>query len=303
MNSQSLKLINAHFVLKTETPICHGGLESFGNIQMFRRLPFVQEDGNICEVPVISGNAMRARVFRKEAALKFLKEINSQSGEPKTSKKFVRFLASGGSFEERVGEKVDIDKAKNIKDKIPMVGLLGGAIGGVTIPGIMQVGFCIPIVKETLTFIPDWAKSHHVGLSSREIIETIGYTRKSEDNNQAFLSLTKEQNNDVLDSDQMIYHIQTMKAGVPLFWRFSLQNPTSIEYDLCMLLLQNFKKNPVVGGVNRVGHGMLSFVEEKFETVSWDGENVTHEQSNVGELYNKFLSSNIGDLSEFVKSI
>jgi hypothetical protein len=303
LDNQRLKMFCAEFVLESVSPISHGGLESSGNIQLFRTLPFMQKNGEAVGVPVISGNSLRAKVFRKEAALRFLQGLRKEEGKPVASKKTVRFLASGGSFEER-GEKVDIEKANQIRENIPMVGLLGGAISGVTIPGIMNVDFGIPIVEETLGSLPEWAHKYHIGLKCREVIETVAYTRKSEDNNPAFSQFVeKDEDSTSLDSNQMIYHSQTLKSGVPIYWSFSVQNPTPIEYDLCIFLLELFKQNPRVGGVGRVGHGKLKFVEERYQRVDWDGENVVIEDQTVGQLYSEFVKNNQSALIAFAKMI
>lgn len=144
-------------VVTATSPISHNGFERNGNITNVRRIPYVQPDGNVEEVPIISGNSLRGKI-RDMSVLAMLERlgygINKKTGEVKgLNTHAFDFLFSGGSLESGGAKGLDLDYFRQIKELIPIMGLLGGAAGNAVLSGKMNINPLIPICGETLDAI------------------------------------------------------------------------------------------------------------------------------------------------------
>ena len=131
-----------------------------GVTSYLRREKFVQPDGTVEEIPVISGNGMRGLLrdlgmWHMCGALGY--GVNSETGEVEgLSLPAFHFLFSGGTLTKTEGRGLDIAVARRIKEMIPLVGLFGGAVGNQIIEGKLKIGKLIPICRETAHLMPDW---------------------------------------------------------------------------------------------------------------------------------------------------
>lgn len=131
-----------------------------GVTSYLRREKFVQPDGTVEEIPVISGNGMRGLLrdlgmWHMCGALGY--GVNSETGEVEgLSLPAFHFLFSGGTLTKTEGRGLDIAAARRIKEMIPLVGLFGGAVGNQIMEGKIKIGKLIPICQETAHIVPDW---------------------------------------------------------------------------------------------------------------------------------------------------
>lgn len=144
-------------VVTATSPISHNGFERNGNITNVRRIPYVQRDGNVEEVPIVSGNSLRGKI-RDMSVLAMLERlgygVNKETGEVKgLNTHAFDFLFSGGSLESGGAKGLDLDYFRKIKELIPIMGLLGGAAGNAVLSGKMNINPLIPICAETLNAI------------------------------------------------------------------------------------------------------------------------------------------------------
>src|SRR5690606_30893812 len=100
--------VNRHFRFEciVTAPLCHGGDESAGNVQMFRRIPMI--DGS--EVPAISANSLRGQL-RRITARRLLELIGVES---LTDLRRSHLLFSGGAIQK--GEIATAHRFADIRD-------------------------------------------------------------------------------------------------------------------------------------------------------------------------------------------
>ena len=124
--------------------ISHGGGQSFGINSKLRREKFVQLDGSVEEVPVISGNAIRGQLrdlgMRHMCRVLGYGEATEDDGRPLgLSLPAFYFLFSGGALTKQKGRGLDIDRARTLRELIPLVGIFGGAMGNQIMPGKLKI--------------------------------------------------------------------------------------------------------------------------------------------------------------------
>lgn len=236
--------------------ISHNGGERNGTIIQLRREKFVQPNGKVVEIPVISGNSIRGKL-RDLAAIEILTRKDGVKVEVDADS--FNLLFSGGSLES-VGEKnLDIEKVRQLRKDIPMISVLGCSIGNIILPGKVDVGKMIPICKETLHLIPEKFHGDAEIKTIWEYCQVEMNTRKDDtkdENKREFIKaecLTAE-----LKGGQMMYHTETLVAGTRFYWKVCLRDTSDIETGAFLSTIQSWAgQSSQVGGNGRVGHGRL----------------------------------------------
>lgn len=236
--------------------ISHNGGEKNGTIVQLRREKFVQPNGKVVEIPVISGNSIRGKL-RDLAAIDILTKKDDIKVQVDADS--FNLLFSGGSLES-VGEKnLDIEKVRQLRKDIPMLSVLGCSIGNVILPGKVDIGKMIPICKETLHLIPEKFHGTEEIKTIWEYCQVEMNTRRDDtkdENKREFIK--KEALTDDLRGGQMMYHIETLVAGTRFYWKICLRDTTDVETGAFLSILQSWaNQSSQVGGNGRVGHGRL----------------------------------------------
>lgn len=246
------------FVINADTKLSHNGGERYGNVALFRRARIVGSDGNTIEIPCISGNAIRGSM-RDFCALEFMKALQRANGsETKVSADVFHLMFSGGALKE-ANSAGDIDLAKKMRENLPVVSIFGGAYGNVIYPGKIQVGFMIPIVKQTLHLIPEFAREAYGGNEPPGVFDIIGldmYTRKNDASDSSKSVYIDKEAGDV-DSNQMIYHIDSIVAGTKFYWWLNAIDLIDEEEAILNFVVRNLPNIPI-GGKRAVGYGRVS---------------------------------------------
>ena len=139
--------------------ISHNGGESFGIDSLLRREKFVQPDGSVEEVPVISGNGVRGSL-RDRGMLHMCRLLGYGTDEQVGRIRGLtigafHFLFSGGSLSADGGKTINIERARELRGLIPLVSIFGGAMGNQIMPGKLDMGKMIPICAETAHLLPE----------------------------------------------------------------------------------------------------------------------------------------------------
>ena len=132
--------------------ICHNGGEKNGIVTQLRREKYVQKNGKVIEVPVISGNSIRGKM-RDIAAIEIL--TKNDGVKIKVDSGSFNLLFTGGNLESTGDAGINIEKVRQMRKDMPMLSVLGGSVGNVILPGKLDMGKMIPIAKETLHLIPE----------------------------------------------------------------------------------------------------------------------------------------------------
>ncbi len=276
-------------VVTALTSISHIG-ESHGVNARLRREKFVQPDGSVEEVPVISGNSIRG-ILRDRGMLHMLKQlgygVNPETGEVcGLSLAAFYYLFSGGALTKDAGRGIDVDEARKWRDLIPLVAIFGGAMGNQIMPGKVKIGKLIPICKETAHLVPE--RFQAIGSQSIwELCQEEAYTRRDDEKNEPLRALIAPEVRMLLEADaaskrqrarspetdiagetgqkqQMRYYVETLAAGVRFFWDLTLDDVSDLEFDAFCVTLAEFGRLPYLGGKSAVGHGKISVNFDKW---------------------------------------
>jgi len=276
-------------VMTALTSISHIG-ETYGINAKLRREKFVQANGSVEEIPIISGNSLRG-ILRDRGMLHMIRSlgygVDEKSGEVRgLSLAAFYFLFSGGALTSTGTRGLDIDEARRWRDLIPLVALFGGAMGNQIMPGKAKIGKAIPICAETLHLLPEWCTDGLKIESIWELCQEEAYTRRDDEKNEQLRQLVAPETRALLEDiaakkrakrrteddvagptgqkQQMRYYVETLAAGTRLFWDITLDDVTDLEFEAFAVTLAEFGRLPYIGGKSGVGHGKVSIHFDKW---------------------------------------
>jgi CRISPR type IV-associated protein Csf2 len=306
------------------TSISHIG-ESRGVNSNLRRERIVQPNGQVEEVPVISGNALRG-ILRDRGMLHMLKAlgygVDETTGEVRgLSLAAFYFLFSGGALTKTGSRGLDVDEARRWRDLIPLVALFGGAMGNQIMPGKAKIGKAIPICSETMHIIPE---NFAVSLQSIwDLCQMEAYTRRDDEKNEGLRQLIVPETRLLLDAEaaarrqkineavaetgqkqQMRYYVETLAAGTQLFWDIALEDVTPLEFEAFCVTLAQFGKAPYIGGKSGVGHGKVRIAFDKWIEINPllapQGQELAF---SLGTLYTNHLEERGDDIRSLINGL
>lgn len=289
--------------------LIHSGGERNGTTQQLRREKFVQPDGSVEKVPIISGNSIRG-ILRDKGMFHMLRElgygVNEETGEVTgLSLQAFHFLFSGGSLVSTGSGHVDVDHFRAMKSTIPLIGIFGGAAGNAIMPGKLKMGKLIPICAETKHLLPEEVQEGQIE-SIWEYCQTEMYTRRDDKKNDRLLPMLGEgeQNTTTAAPQQMMYHHETLSAGTRFYWKIVLEDVTDVEFEAFILTMIEFSKHPYVGGRSAIGHGEISVKLGKWieidSRVNLQGKEL---DVKLGTKYKEHLENNGDQIREFLSGI
>lgn len=294
--------------------ISHNGGEMNGNIAQLRREGFVQKDGSVEEVPVLSGNMIRG-ILRDKGMYHMLRKlglsVDEETGEIQgIPLPAFQFLFSGGALTSTSKSGVDVDYFRKMRETAPIIGLFGGAIGNRIMPGKMKIGKMIPISDETEHLIPDRFIPDKYS-SVWDYCQQEMYTRRDDENNDKVRRFLKDGNNPQElakqrsgSPQQMIYHIETLKAGTQFYWKIVLEDVTDVEFEAFITTLLDFSRAPFVGGKSATGHGEIAMKMDNWieidSRLSPEGKEV---DTPLGSKYEKHLDENKEEILNMINDI
>lgn len=197
------------FVLKA--PLFHGAweAENFKNYSGFRRLPIIS-DKKIVSVPIVSGNALRGKMRREIMREMYklsgmnIKRFSTEIGVTQSNRAWDRLYAalfSGGAFE-NIDVNIHADMLREIREELPPLSLFGSALYNTMLPGMMSVGFCFPVCRETVSAGLCQGKTD---FKAAELMEDVSFIR----------SVDREYANpEETGVKQMIYQREVLIPGV-----------------------------------------------------------------------------------------
>lgn len=263
-----------------------------GVTSKLRREKFVQPDGTVEDVPVISGNGLRG-LLRDRGMFHMCRSlgygVNEETGEvlglPLPA---FYFLFSGGALTKGGGGNgLDIDRARELRSLIPLVGIFGGALGNQIMPGKLKVDKMIPICAETKHLLPEpWSDAEVPSIW--EYLQEEMYTRKDDEKHEHLRQLIAPEVRGLLETaaatkrnapsqpviqddtgqkQQMMYYVETFAAGTKFFWSLVLDDVTDIEFDAFAVALGEFARMPFIGAKSNVGLGRVQVRFDKWHTV------------------------------------
>lgn len=256
--------------------LIHGG-DRAGTTSFLRREKIVQPSGEIMEVPVVSGNALRG-ILRDHAAFAFWSAL----GRPELPLPVFHLLWSGGALAKAgSGHVLGARQVADVRRLVPVVSLFGGSGAGKIIEGKLLVGKLIPIAAETAHLVPDELVDGQPARSVWEMLQIEEFTRrddaKRDQLHQAISGLAPRAVEagvltevaehapaveDVAADDsapqQMRYGVETLAAGTRLHWWIMLRDVSDLERALFAAAVDSWSSSGAhIGGRSATGHGRL----------------------------------------------
>lgn len=262
--------------------IIHSGGQSLGITTKLRREKFVQLDGTVEEVPVLSGNGIRGRL-RDLGMAHFCRAlgygVDDETGRVQglTLPAFY-FLFSGGALTASDGGKaLDLAYARTLRELIPLVGVFGGAVGNQILPGKLIVDKAYPICAEMSHLLPEAYRSPEP-MSVFGFLQEEMYTRKDDEKNERLRGLLSGETQHLLTGvssqalteagpQQMMYYVESFAAGTRFYWRVLLTDTTDVEFEAFLTCLAEFAKVPYLGGRSAAGLGHVSLSCESWRRI------------------------------------
>lgn len=257
--------------LIAQSPIHHGGNESSGSEALLKRIAVIV-DGDRLDMPVLSGNAIRG-ILRRYVMSDMLSRLDYKPGT-----KLYHTLFTGGlleSVESGDSGVLNLDMRREMRQTLPVVSLLGTAIGNQMFEGKLKCMMGLPICNEMRDFIP----------SSSAI--------KPQKSIYDFLSFDFQTRKDDLRGDrekddaahQMLVNFETMAIGTPFYHEFVLTDASDVEKAVLARMINLWRERPYFGGKSGTGHGKLKLCYDLKDDTPWL----------------KFIEDNQADMLDFLK--
>lgn len=198
-------------------------------------------------LPVITGNSIRGQI-RDSMAMHMLDLLGV-----KVSKDTFNILFSGGNINGAM--KDDVEKAKNVREKLPLVSLLGGGLGDMIMSGKLLVSFAYPVCIESwdITGIPSEVSWH-------SLIDEIEFTRTDDGKNDIkseYMENVSEEKT-AKASTQMRFEVQYMATGTEFVQDFIfLDGTTDLELGAFYAGIRKWFETPRIGGMAAKGFGFF----------------------------------------------
>ncbi len=257
-------------VARALSAISHLGDSTGGTISVFRREKMVI-DGQVQEVPVLSGNAFRGLL--RDCGMRFmLREL----GEPELSPPAFHFLTSGGALTKDTGRGLDIGQARKLRELIPLVGIFGGACGRQILEGKLQVGKWYPVCRELLPYLPEQYQSlPEASQSIFDMTDLHSFTRTDDAKSESWQKNLPAPERALLEApkvtrakdgteiaekgvaQQMRYSQEVLIAGTRFYLWLNLNDVTDLEKASFASALYEWSRTPFIGGQSRHGCGLI----------------------------------------------
>ena len=254
-----IKTLKIHCLSETLSPLTHM-MGVSGNEALINRTK-VASGGQIYDVPMLSGNAIRHKMIREPGALFLLSAcglVEEKDGHivGKLNVDQANFLFYGGSLtESSISD--NLKKIAEMQELLPLIRLLGGSLKNQVIAGSLLVSMGSLICeenKETLSKIMPFDLP--LLRSCEDYVSSWQYTRGDASKMPELLKDDTELDD---KSNLMIYCGQHVIPGAMFYHSFILQKVSRLEAGALYAALQDWQKlgGGIMGGSGRIGHGKM----------------------------------------------
>ncbi|HCZ47722.1 MAG TPA: hypothetical protein DCZ11_01815 [Gammaproteobacteria bacterium] len=264
---ESLSLVG---VVTALAPISHLGSQRGGTVTTLNRQKYVQPDGTVEEVPIITGNSLRGQL--RDAGMRAMLEAAGL----KVDLPEFQLLFSGGMLtraDAGSGINVRVGDYRRLRELVPLLSVLGGAVSGQIMGGKLEVGQFIPICRETAHLLPPQAVEGGAVLPSvYDYLQVIEFTRRDDVKGEAYRELMAPQTVALLEEGdtarkrdvneqavQMRYGTEAFAAGTRFWHELHLRLATDLEREALWSALAAYAERSTLGGKSAIGLGRVRY--------------------------------------------
>lgn len=234
-----------------------GGDDQTGNRKLIRtEKVHLPEDGRFENIPYVAGNSVRGHLRRLLAD-----DLTRRLDYTVTDERLFHLLRAGGVLESGGKAEIDVGLRREIRDAHPIIDLLGGSTGNQMFGGTVDIHHMALICREN-----NYRTNATSDTSWREFVDDIHQTRMhdnpddtGQDVDFGFDRDTDDEDEDGgVDSQQMIYHFDTLVPGAQFEHGVQFESYTSELARSCLIHgLRLWQNEGVIGGKSAVGLGRI----------------------------------------------
>jgi len=249
-----IKTVRIHALSTAISPLSHMmGVQ--GNESILNRAK-VMSGGQIHEVPVLSGNAIRHKMVREPGASHIVQSVGLYG---KLNIDQANYLFYGGSLTESAIAD-NLKKIAEMQELLPLYRLLGGSLKNQVISGSLLVSAGTLVCDENRETLEKLLPPHLIQgtpelRSCEDYVSGHQYTRGDARKKPGAVSPDADTDD---KTGLMIYSGQNVIAGAVFYHSFILQNVSRLEVGALAACVQDWQKDGgTIGGMARIGHGKL----------------------------------------------
>lgn len=250
-----IKSYKIYALSETLSPLTHM-MGVSGNESIINREK-VLYNGQLHDIPAISGNALRHSLVREPGAM-LLCKLTGMYGNLTIDQ--ANFLFYGGSLTDSSTTE-NLKRIASMQTLMPLMRLLGGSLRNQVVSGALLVGRGALVCEEnrdTLAkLLPESLRPDSSTLRSYEdFVSNWQYTRGDASRKPDVLAETEEAPE---KSNLMIYAGQHVIPGALFAHTFILQNITRLELGALFASFEEWRDSgSAIGGSSRIGHGQIN---------------------------------------------
>jgi hypothetical protein len=236
----------------TRAPLSHIS-ESVSTTSYLVQDPILQPDGSVAEVFCYSGNAWRGQL--RDHMARFTAEA---AGGRLPADSF-HLLFSGGRLDQ-AEKSVDLQGARDIRQAIPMIALLGGGIGTQLLAGRLRVFNSYPICREAKPVLPERFHEEANRTAYADCTFEKEFSRKDDSKGecgQLWMEAEAADPKVKAKPEQMRMGAELVAPGVRLYSEIHAANVSGTELGCLVMALEHFGRSPCIGGQANKGHGLV----------------------------------------------
>jgi len=260
-------------LFRLRTPAHQGGDEKTGMINTLHRTT-VFVDGELHEVPYVSGNSIRGK-FRRRLGEDFFGLLGYEPVKnPLPSERLYYLLkAGGGGFEQIRGQQagvIDLALRSKIREMFPIVDLLGGSLGNQPIESTVDTFDLLPICQEVHAVggIPDEFLEAR-GIDATKLPSFYNLTYMDYSTHKDDLRDYRDDQNSAPDekrpSVQMKYETELFARGIRFYHRWILKTSRPETVGAFWRGIRLFLEDPTIGGGSAKGWGECDISYDGYE--------------------------------------
>lgn len=218
------------------------------NFTLFRREKIISADGELVQVPVVSGSSFRG-VLRRIGEELTAAVLQYEATLPVPA---AHLLSNGGRLAKSARPMTD-EAERRLKTLLPQIAVFGGASSGRILSGLLTVGKALPEFAELAHILPRPATT--------VLPAVLGVAEESfshlSDHRRAFNDPPGFDSDDT-SSPLGRFAVETLPAGTRLQSWVRLTNATALQVGFVTQVLAAFAQRGHLGGRIAAGHGRIS---------------------------------------------